>query len=212
MLGDKKVRVRFSDFGNSHSVSDPNSPSKNFTRGWTAPERVVMNGFKETLVSLKATDVFSLGAVFYFVLTNGKHAFGEDKYNQQIKIQKNECEIDNSLSVLQIHLIKSMINHDSNLRPTIHHIMRHPNWWEIQRKIGFLTRVKNRVEKGIKDKKLKFSEASRDSQIEDSYICGSNNTKFENLLLCTYIEMQPYKTKGDLQTYYHNSDEFMFIC
>ena len=42
------------------------------TEGWQSPETIVGEG------ATTASDIFSLGLVFFFVLTGGGHPFGED--------------------------------------------------------------------------------------------------------------------------------------
>ena len=42
------------------------------TEGWQSPEVIVGDG------ATTASDIFSLGLIFYFVLTRGHHPFGED--------------------------------------------------------------------------------------------------------------------------------------
>jgi serine/threonine-protein kinase/endoribonuclease IRE1 len=58
------------------------------TEGWIAPE--MMLGNRSTTC---AVDVFSLGCVYYFVLTNGSHPFGES-FRRQANILTGEYNLD----------------------------------------------------------------------------------------------------------------------
>ena len=57
------------------------------TEGWIAPE--MMLGNRSTTCGV---DVFSLGCVYYFVLSNGHHPFGES-FKRQANILSNEANL-----------------------------------------------------------------------------------------------------------------------
>lgn len=71
-----EVRAMISDFGLCKKlqlgrVSFSRRSGVTGTDGWIAPE--MLNGNRTTC----AVDIFSLGCVFYYVLSNGKHPFGD---------------------------------------------------------------------------------------------------------------------------------------
>lgn len=67
--GGAKIRFIISDFDLSHLIKDESSGLRG-SRGWSAPE-LWNRGEVST-----AIDVFSLGCVFYFALSQGSHPFG----------------------------------------------------------------------------------------------------------------------------------------
>lgn len=71
-----EVRAMISDFGLCKKLqlgrmSFSRRSGVTGTDGWIAPE--MLNGERTTC----AVDVFSMGCVFYYVLSNGKHPFGD---------------------------------------------------------------------------------------------------------------------------------------
>lgn len=105
-----------------------------------------------------SVDIFSLGCVYYYVLSNGHHLFGEP-----LKRQANILSRDYDLSklsrsnkmkphesVLAPQLIEDMIKHDPSERPTTHDILKHPLFWREEKTLSFFQEVSDRVEK-IKD-------------------------------------------------------------
>lgn len=99
----------------------------------------------------KAIDIFSLGCVFFYILTKGSHPFG-DRYLREGNIIKGEydlsalkfnCPIDH---VELSHLIASMINHNPKMRPGTSAILKHPYFWPVNKKLEFLLKVSDRFE------------------------------------------------------------------
>lgn len=107
-------------------------------------------------LSLQTTsvDIFSLGCVFYYVLSKGHHPFGEPM-RRQSNILSNEYNLSaliplaktTSDEILSSQLIADMINHNPNERPTAAIIRIHPIFWSEERVLAFLQDVSDRVEK-----------------------------------------------------------------
>ena len=131
------------------------------TSGWRAPELLVdddglsadthststimppsthSNSTSEPLVldpqtnrrATRAIDIFSLGCVFYYVLTGGNHPFDRDgKYMREANIVKGHYSLDD-LSVLGDYqwegkdLVARMLAHDPKLRPDAAQVLAHP--------------------------------------------------------------------------------------
>lgn len=99
----------------------------------------------------KAIDIFSLGCVFYYILSGGGHPFG-DRYTREGNIIRGEY----NLAPLQhfcpddyveaTDLISSMINADPKLRPDTGAILKHPYFWSSGKKLEFLLKVSDRFE------------------------------------------------------------------
>lgn len=86
-----QVRVMISDFGlckklNYGKMSFSRRSGVTGTDGWIAPE--MMCGQRTTT----SVDVFSLGCVYYYVLSGGQHAFGEP-LKRQANILSNDCKM-----------------------------------------------------------------------------------------------------------------------
>ncbi|GMF08230.1 unnamed protein product [[Candida] boidinii] len=97
----------------------------------------------------RSIDIFSAGCVFYFVLTNGNHPFG-DRYLREGNIIKGEYSLDLLDDQFDCYeskdLIGSMIAHDPNLRPDMSKVLKHPYFWSVEKKLDFLLRVSDRFE------------------------------------------------------------------
>lgn len=83
-----EVRAMISDFGLCKKlqlgrVSFSRRSGVTGTDGWIAPE--MLNGNRTTC----AVDIFSLGCVFYYVLSDGKHPFGDPLRRQANILCKN---------------------------------------------------------------------------------------------------------------------------
>lgn len=170
------VRFLISDFGLCKRLEADQSSFRGTTAnaagtsGWRAPELLIdankhlhelqedsdkeedslANSSIATVVRLtRALDIFSAGCVFYYVLTNGKHPFG-DRFSREGEIIKGNYDL-KGLDKLQDQveisdLIRSMIDYDPIKRPDIISVMRHPYFWSVQRKMEFLLKISDRFE------------------------------------------------------------------
>uniref|UniRef100_A0A1B6MTN9 non-specific serine/threonine protein kinase n=1 Tax=Graphocephala atropunctata TaxID=36148 RepID=A0A1B6MTN9_9HEMI len=140
-----EVRAMISDFGlckklQSGRASFSRRSGVTGTDGWIAPEIIL--GHSRTTCHV---DIFSLGCVFYYVLSRGKHPFG-DTLHRQANILSNDYKLA-GLSVLWCGLVEKMISRDSLERPTADVILQHPALWDSFRVLTFLQDVSDRVEK-----------------------------------------------------------------
>lgn len=148
------------------------------TSGWRAPELLVdddlaspnhsqhtnhtgtHNSHSEPLVvdpqtnrrATRAIDIFSLGCVFYYVLTSGNHPYDKNgKYMREANIVKGSYNID-ELSYLQDYqweakdLISSMLAHEPRARPDAVAILTHPFFWPAEDRLEFLCHVSDAFE------------------------------------------------------------------
>lgn len=99
----------------------------------------------------KAIDIFSLGCVFYYILSGGHHPFG-DRYLREGNIIKGESDLTMlehfcpNDAVEATDLISSMIQHNPKLRPDTLSVMKHPFFWGMNKKLEFLLKVSDRFE------------------------------------------------------------------
>ncbi|CEF65035.1 Serine/threonine-protein kinase/endoribonuclease IRE1 [Strongyloides ratti] len=140
------VRVVISDFGlckklkvNCNSISRVSGLAG--TDGWMAPE-TLNNELSVTV----AVDIFALGCIYYYVLSDGEHPFGNT-----IKRQDNIINGYFNLKLISnddiaVHLIEAMIHKSSIFRPSAISVLNHPMFWSNERKLQFLMDVSDRIE------------------------------------------------------------------
>lgn len=180
-LSKSSVRLLISDFGlckkldadqSSFRATTQNAASG--TSGWRAPELLLHHDLLEispdTIASnnsttnslgenvepgnkrlTKAIDIFSLGCVFYYVLSGGGHPFG-DRYLREGNIIRGEydisalrkfCPLDH---VEASDMISNMLLHDPSMRPSTNELLKHPYFWGMNKKLEFLLKVSDRFE------------------------------------------------------------------
>ncbi|KAL3418004.1 hypothetical protein PVAG01_11014 [Phlyctema vagabunda] len=105
----------------------------------------------------RAIDIFSLGLVFFYVLTKGCHPFDcGDRYMREVNIRKGKFNL-RPLDVLGDYtfeardLIGSMLAPEPKLRPTAKQVMAHPFFWSAKKRLNFLCDVSDHFEKEIRD-------------------------------------------------------------
>lgn len=174
------VRLLISDFGLCKKLDADQSSFRATTQhaalgtsGWRAPELLLNHDLVEILpdtISLvhlakddtavppatgkrltKAIDIFSLGCVFFYILTGGAHPFG-DRYLREANIVKGEYSLDQLAKTCPRdrfeaeHLIRQMIQANFLARPTTKDILAHPLFWTKDRRLQFLLEVSDRFE------------------------------------------------------------------
>ncbi|CAK7566950.1 MAG: bifunctional endoribonuclease/protein kinase ire1 [Sporothrix epigloea] len=105
----------------------------------------------------KAIDIFSLGLVFFYVLTKGSHPFDcGDRYMREVNIRKDTYNLD-GLDVLgdfafeAKDLVEQMISRAPQLRPRTRAVMAHPFFWSPKKRLAFLCDVSDHFEKEPRD-------------------------------------------------------------
>lgn len=105
----------------------------------------------------RAIDIFSLGLVFFYVLTNGSHPFDcGGRYMREVNIRKGSYSLQ-SLDVLgdfaceAKDLIASMLEADPKRRPSALDVMSHPFFWTAKKRLAFLCDVSDHFEKEVRD-------------------------------------------------------------
>lgn len=106
----------------------------------------------------RAVDIFSLGCVFFYVLTNGSHPFDDDEGWMQIRelnIKKNKANFSRlSLgndSEEPIKLISWMLENKPEDRPTALQVMQHPFFWPAEKRLNFLCDCSDHWEREPRD-------------------------------------------------------------
>ncbi|KAL4709941.1 hypothetical protein ACJJTC_003904 [Scirpophaga incertulas] len=146
-----EVRAMISDFGlskklNIGRVSFSRRSGVTGTDGWIAPEMI--NGERTTT----SVDIFSLGCVFYYVLSRGQHPFG-DVLRRQANILTGDYDLsliekmlpEEEVLVTKI-LIRAMISSRPHSRPPCETVLKYPMFWGKQSILNFLQDVSDQVE------------------------------------------------------------------
>jgi serine/threonine-protein kinase/endoribonuclease IRE1 len=106
----------------------------------------------------RAVDIFSLGCVFFYVLTNGSHPFDDDEGWMQIRelnIKKNKHNFsrlrawDDSEEPIQ--LISWMLENNPEMRPTALQVLQHPFFWSAEKRLNFLCDCSDHWEREPRD-------------------------------------------------------------
>ncbi|MCJ1313406.1 bifunctional endoribonuclease/protein kinase ire1 [Agyrium rufum] len=100
----------------------------------------------------RAIDIFSLGCVFYYVLTNGNHPFDRDgKYMREANIVKDKYDLSDLSSLGDYQweakdLVARMLSHNPLYRPDAGRVLCHPFFWNAEERLEFLCHVSDAFE------------------------------------------------------------------
>jgi serine/threonine-protein kinase/endoribonuclease IRE1 len=174
-------RLVISDFGLCKTLPDNVSTligttGNAGTVGWKAPELIsqpkeLMNGSsngasRDSSSSTdpvaqgvkRAVDIFSLGCVFFYVLTGGCHPFDDDEGWMQIReynIKKEKANLKQlrlgADSEEPYHLISWMLKTRPEDRPTAVQVMNHPFFWSAEKRLNFLCDCSDHWEREPRD-------------------------------------------------------------
>ncbi|EER36915.1 serine/threonine protein kinase [Histoplasma capsulatum H143] len=179
--GSSSLRLLISDFGLCKKLEDNQSSFRATTAhaagtsGWRAPELLVdddqtapsgstwdnqsVDSSDPAVVdpqtnrrATRAIDIFSLGCVFYYVLTRGGHPFDKDgKFMREANIVKGYHNLDDLQKLGDYafeadDLIRQMLSLDPRRRPDATTIMLHPFFWSPADRLNFLCDVSDHFE------------------------------------------------------------------
>ncbi|KAK3490128.1 hypothetical protein B0T13DRAFT_88240 [Neurospora crassa] len=137
----------------------------------------------------RAIDIFSLGLVFFYVLTKGHHPFDlGDRYMRESNIRKGKYDLQ-LLEVLGDYahdakdLIESMLNSNPKKRPTAIGVMAHPFFWSPRKRLNFLCDVSDHFEKEPRD-----PPSPALALLEDQSSCVITNGDFLKALPREFVE------------------------
>ncbi|KAF2657371.1 kinase-like protein [Lophiostoma macrostomum CBS 122681] len=174
-------RLVISDFGLCKTLPDNVSTligttGNAGTVGWKAPELILQpkdmdrgsstghsrdssNSTDPVAQGVKrAVDIFSLGCVFFYVLTNGSHPFDDEEgwmQMRELNIKKNKANFDQlnlgDDSEEPRHLISWMLENRPEFRPAAIQVMNHPFFWPAEKRLNFLCDCSDHWEREIRD-------------------------------------------------------------
>ncbi|KAK4698382.1 serine/threonine-protein kinase/endoribonuclease IRE1, partial [Phenoliferia sp. Uapishka_3] len=98
----------------------------------------------------RSIDIFSLGCIFYYVLTGGEHPFG-GRYEREMNILKGKVELGSldglGEEALEVQdLITRMVASDPRERPPAESVLLHPFFWNAQKRLLFICDASDRFE------------------------------------------------------------------
>jgi serine/threonine-protein kinase/endoribonuclease IRE1 len=164
-----RTRLVISDFGlgknlpeNVSTLIDPTGNAG--TSGWKAPELISQPKDSESKHSQsnshtgnsenpgggtsgvkRAADIFSLGCLFFWVLTDGSHPYEDENGWQQLRelnIKRDNKKMDIlarwSDAYEPMQLINWMLEHAPENRPTALQVRQHPFFWPAETRLAFL--------------------------------------------------------------------------
>ena len=126
------------------------------TPGWQAPEVFVSGGASG--VHTKGTDMFSLGLVYYYVLSDGAHILGANIAQRnmglmQMVMQKSAEHLRPKLEKMAAtnaeaaDLVESMLAADSQQRLRAAAALQHPFFWSAESRFAFLCACGRQLER-----------------------------------------------------------------
>lgn len=108
----------------------------------------------------RSVDVFSAGLVYFYLLSNGLHPYG-DRFIREINILADKKDLSaliktaaqqpsNPLKMAELfqaeHLISEMLARDPQNRPTFTQVLCHPFFWPSAKRLQFLLDVSDRLD------------------------------------------------------------------
>ncbi|XP_017437199.1 serine/threonine-protein kinase/endoribonuclease IRE1a isoform X2 [Vigna angularis] len=142
---ERSLCAKLSDMGISKCLLENmsslgNNATGGGSSGWQAPEQLVQG--RQT----RAVDIFSLGCVFFFCITRGRHPFGE-RIERDINILKNHMDLFLVEFIPEAKdLISRLLNPYPDLRPKATEVLYHPFFWSSEMRLSFLRDTSDRVE------------------------------------------------------------------
>ncbi|XP_043217762.1 serine/threonine-protein kinase/endoribonuclease IRE1-like [Amphibalanus amphitrite] len=113
------------------------------TQGWMAPE--VIAGEQETP---GAADVFSLGLVFFYVLSKGRHPFFKTARHMKMNIRDAEACLEAFQEGSAKTLIAEMIRLLPKDRPSSKYVANHPTFWNEEKRNNFIQVISDVIKDG----------------------------------------------------------------
>nr|XP_039268603.1 probable ATP-dependent RNA helicase DHX58 [Styela clava] len=140
---DGKWIAKITDFGISKKISPDKTKltltSIKGTLGYSSPE--ALNEDKIT----KGSDIYSMGVIFYYVLSKGDHPHGSDNLKVESKIRDGEEPNIENMDAEYMHdarsLVLAMLSHKYYDRPKVDEVQAHHLFWDPEKKFSFIQDV-----------------------------------------------------------------------
>jgi serine/threonine-protein kinase/endoribonuclease IRE1 len=158
-----QYKALITDFGLCKKLPDGQvsffntTEEKGGTIGWRSPEVLLYTG-QDTTLNLRLTnklDVFSSGLVFYYLLTDGKHPFGDLFSRDRNIIENNPDLLELKESDMEaVDIIERMIESNVEKRLSSNMVSFHPFFWPPAKKLNFLLDLSDRLDVESKEASL----------------------------------------------------------
>ena len=114
------------------------------TRCWMSPELISMESREHT----QQSDIFSLGLVFHYLFTLGKHPFATESEEPAHVIEQRivQTQVTLAFHPEAASFLQTLLRKDPSKRPPANVFHQHPFLWSERKKIEFLTAVGNQPE------------------------------------------------------------------
>lgn len=153
----QKGRVLLSDFGLCKMVPHDQSSiamshqASSGTVGWRAPECILIEEAEKISSNVelrvkKSMDIYSLGILFYFVLSDGRHPFGDRLGREMRIVGGEEGSLVGITDPSTISLIRRMLSTSPKERPSLEEVLKSPLFWKKEKRLRFLLDVSDRFE------------------------------------------------------------------
>ncbi|PWN31177.1 kinase-like protein [Meira miltonrushii] len=98
----------------------------------------------------RAVDIFALGCLMYYVLSNGDHPFGS-RFEREMNILRRSIDLQRLDGLGEEgheaqHLICAMTKYEPEQRPDALKILSHPYFWDSHRRLSFLQDASDRFD------------------------------------------------------------------
>ncbi|CDW79003.1 serine threonine-protein kinase endoribonuclease ire2 [Stylonychia lemnae] len=159
ILINKLKIVKLSDMGLSKQLHDNQISYHTEIKGslgWQPPE--VIHSEKEhkplktSLQKTHKVDIFSMGCVFYYLLTMGEHPFGQ-RFEREKNIMNGKFNLSKIMEQLTYerskeaaNIIECMINPDPKKRPSAKQLLIHIFFWSNDKKLKLIQDVSDKLE------------------------------------------------------------------
>jgi serine/threonine-protein kinase/endoribonuclease IRE1 len=169
-----QYRMLISDFGickkldvdQTSFLPTANGGTAAGTAGWRAPEILwgdvklptTIDGTSLATTSRlnQSVDIFALGCLYFYILTNGGHPYG-DRFEREANIIKDKKDLSLLTSTEEStesqDLITRMLQRQPSQRPDTETCLLHPFFWDPSKRLGFLQDASDRFEVICKDLK-----------------------------------------------------------
>ncbi|TFK29552.1 hypothetical protein FA15DRAFT_664103 [Coprinopsis marcescibilis] len=138
--------VKLDDLNDDHSMSSRGSVSTVQSIGSNSSSPSTAKPTRLT----KSVDIFALGCLYYYTLTNGNHPYG-DRFEREVNILKDQKSLDllerfGEEGTEACDLIDQMLHPEASERPDTTACLIHPFFWDASRRLNFLQEASDRFE------------------------------------------------------------------
>ncbi|KAL3698877.1 hypothetical protein R1sor_012953 [Riccia sorocarpa] len=177
------MQAKIADMGLSKQLDDDASSfdthltayGSSGSRGWQAPEQLLKGR------ASRAVDLFSLGCVLFHCITGGSHPFGSH-FDRDRNITLGKMDLFSIVDFPEaMDLIERLLDPCPQKRLPAQDVLRHPLFWDAEKRLAFLKDVSDRVELEIKDQSSTLM--GELESLEPYVLCGGWDSKLDQALL-----------------------------